>query len=52
MRKIVKKWGDSLVVVFDKEDKRINNIEEGDIVDIKEENISKGKKGDKDKDGL
>ena len=34
MKKIVKKWGDSLVIVFDREDCKIHGIIEGSIVDI------------------
>lgn len=34
MKKIVRKWGESLVISFDNEDKRIHNIQEGDIVDL------------------
>lgn len=32
MRRIVKKWGDSLVVTFDKEVQRIIGLKEGDVI--------------------
>ena len=35
-KKIVKKLGGSLGIVFDSDDKLIHNIEEGDIVDIRD----------------
>lgn len=34
MEKIIKKWGTSLVIVLDKEDIKINKLQEGDIIDI------------------
>ena len=34
MKKIIRKWGDSLVVSFDKEDQRAYDIKEGDIADL------------------
>ncbi len=34
MKKVVIKQGNSLVVVMDKQDKRIYGIKEGDIIDI------------------
>lgn len=34
MRKTIKKWGDSLVVVFNSEERKVYDIEQGDIVDI------------------
>ena len=34
MKKIVKKWGDSLVIVFNSEDRIIHKIAEGSIVDL------------------
>ncbi len=36
MKKLVKKWSDSLIITFDKEDQKIHNIEEGDVVDLSE----------------
>ena len=44
MKKIVKIWGTSLVLVFDKEDQRIYNIEEGDIIDLSDIKIEKQKR--------
>jgi antitoxin component of MazEF toxin-antitoxin module len=34
MKKIVKKWGDSFVVILSREDMKIYNLKEGDILDI------------------
>ena len=34
MKKIIKKYGGSLIILFDKEDCKIFNIKEGDIVNI------------------
>jgi len=34
MKKILKKWGDSLVIVFDKEDREIYKLNPGDVIDI------------------
>ncbi len=34
MTKIVRKYGNSLVITFDRQDKEIFGIEEGDIVEI------------------
>lgn len=34
MKKIVKKWGDSLIITFDKEDCNIFGISEGSIIDF------------------
>ena len=34
MKKIVKKFGNSFVIILNKEDKRIYNLKEGDIVEI------------------
>ncbi len=45
MKKIIKKWGASQVIVLDREDVKILNTEEGDVIDIKEFEIIK--KGDK-----
>lgn len=41
MKKIVKKWSDSLIVTFDKEDQKIHNIEQGDIVDLSDMTVIK-----------
>ena len=41
MRKIVKKWGNSLVVVFTKEDIETYEISEGDVVDLEDMFIQK-----------
>lgn len=42
MKKMVKKYGNSLVVTFDAEDQKIHNIEEGDILDLSDMTITKG----------
>ena len=34
MKKIVKKWSNSLIILFDSEDAKIYGIEEGDVIDI------------------
>lgn len=34
MKKRIKKWGNSLVVVFTSEDEKIFGLQEGDIIDI------------------
>lgn len=34
MRKIVKRWGDSLIILLDAEDCKIYDLEVGDIVNI------------------
>ncbi len=34
MRKQIKKWGESLIISFDKEDQKVYNIEHGDFLDI------------------
>ncbi len=36
MKKIIKKWGDSLIIRFSPEDLKIYNLKEGDIVEIPE----------------
>jgi hypothetical protein len=41
MEKIIKKWGDSLVIIFNQDEKRINDIEENDIVNISLVNLKK-----------
>ena len=45
MQKIVKRFGSSLIIYLGKEDCKINNIEEGDILNINDFNIiKKGRK--------
>ena len=39
MKKIVKKWGDSLVIVFNSEDRIIHNLVEGSIVDLSDMSV-------------
>ena len=39
MKKRIKKWGDSLVIVFTKEDIDLYGIKEDDIIDIGELNV-------------
>jgi len=34
MKKIVRKQGNSLVMIINKEDRTVFNIEEGDIIDV------------------
>lgn len=34
MKKIIKKWGSSLVIVLTKEETKILDLQEGDVVDI------------------
>jgi len=34
MQKILKKWGSSLGILFNREDVKINELNEGDIIDI------------------
>ena len=41
MKKIIRRWGESLVISFDKEDQNAYNIEEGDIVDLSEMSVIK-----------
>ncbi len=50
MKKIVRKWGESLVISFDSEDQRIHKIEEGDIVDLADMNVIKKNHEDADVD--
>ena len=44
MKKIVKKYGNTLVINFDPEDLKIYNIEEGDILDLSDMRIIKKNK--------
>lgn len=39
MRKIIKKYGDSLVVVINSEDSKAYGLKEGDIVEISIEKV-------------
>ena len=48
MKRLVKNYGNTLVIVFSKEDQEIENIEEGDIIDLGELVVIK-KKGRKKK---
>lgn len=41
VEKIIKKWGSSLVIRLSPEDSKINNLKEGDIVDIEIVKIKK-----------
>lgn len=34
MKKVIKKWGHSLVIVITKEDKEILHLKEGDVIDV------------------
>jgi len=34
MKKILKYYGNTLVVVFDSEDQKIENLEEGDVIEF------------------
>ena len=43
MIKIIKKWGDGLGIYFDKEDTKIYQLKEGDILDIEIVKIKKKK---------
>jgi len=44
MKKIVKKWGDSLIIVFSSEDALIYGIKERSIIDFTITKINKGGK--------
>ena len=39
MRKIIKKWGDSLVITINPEEQKIIGVTEGDVVDVSIQNI-------------
>ena len=43
LKKIIKKYGDSLVILFNKEDVKIYNLKEGDIINIESFNIERNK---------
>ena len=36
MKKIIKQWGNSLVIVFNSEEAKIHNLKEGDIIDLED----------------
>ena len=44
MKKIVKKWGASLIIVLDEEMAKIYNIEEKDILEFEIKNVEKRQK--------
>jgi antitoxin component of MazEF toxin-antitoxin module len=44
MKKIVKRWGNSLVIVFTKEDTESYGLVEGDVIDIDDMLIQNRKK--------
>lgn len=44
MKRLVKNYGNTLVIVFSKEDQEIYDIEEGDIVDLGDIVVIKRKK--------
>lgn len=44
MKKIIKKYGNSLVLVFDVEDVKIYDLKEGDVIDIRDMVKLKGDK--------
>lgn len=46
MKKKVKKWGDSLVIVIDKEDQEIYGIAEGDVIELADMLVQKNKEVD------
>ena len=39
MTKIVKKWGDSLIITFTREEKQIMDLVEGDYIDLEVRDI-------------
>jgi len=41
MKKIIRKQGNSLVIIVDKQDREIYGIDEGDIVEIEIKKVSK-----------
>lgn len=41
MRKEIKKWGDSMVIVLSPEDLRVYGLRQGDIVDISDITLAK-----------
>ena len=44
MKKLVKKYGSSHVIILDPEDLKIYNIEEGDIIDLSDMKVEKQKR--------
>ena len=42
MQKKLKKWGNSLVMTFNKEEQEIEQISEGDIVDLQINSVHRG----------
>lgn len=44
MEKIIKKYGNALIIRFDKEDVKIYDLNEGDILNIELEKIKKNQK--------
>lgn len=49
MKKIIKKWGDSIVIRFSPEEVRIFNLKEGDVIEIDDEVFAKANKKEKEK---
>ncbi len=49
MRKKIKKWGDSLVIVFTKEDCDLYGLVEGDIIELDDMLVQHTKKSKKSK---
>lgn len=47
MKKVVKRWGNSLVIVFTKEDEESYKLTEGDVIELEDMFIQKkeGSKG-------
>ena len=43
MKKIIRKQGNSLVIIVDKQDREIYGIDEGDIVEIEIKKVTKKK---------
>lgn len=41
MRKILKKWGGNVGILFNNEDIKIYDLKEGDVIDIKIEKVKK-----------
>jgi antitoxin component of MazEF toxin-antitoxin module len=44
MKKKIKKWGNSLVIVFTKEDEEVYGLVEGDVINIEDMLIQKKRK--------
>jgi len=44
MKKRIKKWGDSLVIVFTKEDCELYGLVEGDVIDLDDMLIQQNEK--------